>query len=46
MQVVLIDSLRITLQIHMFNISLLLNAPKIKKTENGVETHETPFITN
>ncbi len=42
----LIDSLDVTLQMHIFNISSLLNAPKIEKTENGVETYETPFMTN
>jgi hypothetical protein len=31
MQVFLIDSLDVTLQIHMFNISSLLNTPKIEK---------------
>jgi hypothetical protein len=31
MQVFLIDSLDVTLQIHMFNTSSLLNAPKIEK---------------
>ncbi len=46
MQVFLIDSLDVTLQIHMFSISSLLNAPKIEKNENGVETYQTPFITN
>ncbi len=29
----------------MFNISPLLNAPKIEKTENGVEGYKTPFRT-
>jgi len=31
MRIFLIDSLDVTLQIHMFNISSLLNAPKIEK---------------
>jgi hypothetical protein len=31
MQVFLIDSLDVTLKIHMFNISSLLSAPKIEK---------------
>jgi hypothetical protein len=45
MEVFLVDSLDVTLKMHMFNISSLLNAPKIeKKTETGVETYETPFI--
>jgi hypothetical protein len=45
MQVFFIHSLDVTLQIHMFNISPLLNAPKIEKTENGVEGYKTPFRT-
>jgi hypothetical protein len=46
MQGFLMDNSDVTLQIHMSNISSLLNAPKIERTENGVETYETHFITN
>ncbi len=40
-----IDSLDNILQIHMFNISPLLNTSKIEKiTKNGVEIYETTFM--
>ncbi len=45
----LIDSLAVTLQIHMFNISSLLNAPKIeKKLKMGSKLmkHPLPRITS
>jgi hypothetical protein len=40
----LIDNFYVTLQIHMFNISPLLNIAKIeKKSKNEVEAYETLF---
>ncbi len=39
----LVDSFDVTLKIHMFNISPLLNTAKIEKSKNEVDTYETLF---
>jgi hypothetical protein len=42
----LIDSLDVTLEKYMFNISSPFTTAKIEKNKKGTETYETPFNTH